>query len=304
MKSLFLFAQIFCSLIIVICGQSDLTLTSLNASPQPAIAGSSITYTFQFQNLGPNSVSDATITVSFSASFATFASLSFTTLNFTASCNSASNPVVCNITGTITNQEVVSGNCVLNILSNAAGNSIITNITVTSPSDSNPNNNQLSSSSSIKGAGNADLAILVQTAGPPAKQPGDPIFAIVNATNFGPDLCTNAECTIQVPELNPDVPVILAPSGGNNHSVCEQPITTIPTYECMYGNLPVGGTFLLEMTYYLPLDLTGSVTVTFYCFCDQMDPNTTNNGGSVTANIASSSESDASSLSNFMDLID
>jgi uncharacterized repeat protein (TIGR01451 family) len=245
-------------------------------SPDPVVAGGSLTYTVNITNNGPYSAQGVKVTDILSANI-TYQSATASIGNVTYSSGTVTWDV-----GTL----AASDNATLAIIVTAPSDLgvICNNASVTADTeDQDSTNNSISENTTVVPAGSADLSI-IKTDNPDPVATGDNLTYTLSVTNNGP---ADASGVVVSDTLSANVTYqsYAATAGTANYSS--------GTVTWNIGSLASGATANLTINVNAPAD-TGVITNIAAVNADTLDPNLANNTVSVKTNVVQSSSADLS----------
>ena len=247
--------------------QADLVITKVD-SPDPVIAGSSLTYTITVTNLGPDVATNVLITDTPPA----YKNIVPTTSQGTCTVNVGT--VICNL-GTIgVNAQatvVLQG-----IADSGARGSLVNTVTVSaSETDPNPANNTASATTTVNAQ--ADLS-LTKVGTPDPVVAGQTITYTVTVVNNGPSDATGVVLTDTLPT---GVSAISASSTTGTCAIGAGKVT------CNIGTLDedVNPTATVTVVAAVSPDARGSLTNSASASATEPDPNTANNAATTTTTV-------------------
>jgi len=173
--------------------QADLSITNL-ASPNPVMAGGTITYTQTVTNNGPATATTVVLSEAVPAN-TTFASLSVVSGSGWTCTTSA--PYTCSAASLVTLSSATF-TFVVNVPTTVASGTTITDTASVASATSDPNTGNNSASTSVQVANSADLSI-TNSASPVPVQAGGTITYTQVVSNAGPSAATTATFTEATP---------------------------------------------------------------------------------------------------------
>ena len=259
--------------------QAQMTVTNA-ASPNPVVAGSTITYTQTATNSGAGAATNPTLTEN-TPTNTTFFSISSppgTTCTTPAvggtgaiSCTSASAPA--GSSGTVV--------LVVKVNAGTASGTVITDTVTVNATNQAFGSNSAVATDVVASATQADLA-LTTTASPNAVLAGDDITYTQTVTNNGPATATGATFTEATP-TNTTFQSVSAPAGWT----CTTPaIGATGTIACTNPSVASGVAADIVVVLNVPSTVTAaSITAASSVSATTSDPNSANNSTSVTTNV-------------------
>jgi uncharacterized repeat protein (TIGR01451 family) len=252
---------------------ADLGLTAL-AAPNPALAGSTLTYVFTVTNGGPNTATFVSFTNGLPAGVTLISSSPSQGAVLTTPTNVVASLGTLNVgaIATVTNVVAVSGapippGSTTALLTNTASVTAFQN-------DLNPVNNSVSVVSTVSRQ-TVDLG-LAQTVAPDPVVVGYSITNAVTLTNSGPGIAFNAVFTQPLP---PGVGFIPASSSSTIGTITN----ANGTLTCALGNLASNATATLSIV--LTNSAPGRMTNTVVLTTDSYDPNPANDTATYVATV-------------------
>jgi len=267
------------------CAGADLAVTN-SATPNPVLAGASITYTQNVTNAGPQDALNATITEPIPAN-TVFQSITLSGADGSGwSC-----PTPVSGTITCTNPDVPAGSsgaATLTVVvavnpATPSGTQIADTISIASgTNDPNFGNNSATAVVTVAAANSADLQISISAA--PTVLPNNDITYTVTITNAGPASATSAVFTSATP-ANTTFVSMTQTSGASTWTCSASSIT------CKIATLPPGvTTFQAKVLVNNNPALVGTlITDTAYASSSTSDPNEGNNVATATVLVVGSS---------------
>jgi len=255
--------------------KADLTLKK-TATPEPAVAGTQLTYTLVVNNAGPSDAADATI-IDMLPSAVAFASA--TVIAGSGSCAHASGDVTCNLAGL-----PVGGSAEVQIVVDIDPNSTLTSLTnnasvsstTEDPTPGNNNDDVLTTLTTI-----ADLEIL-KTDAPDPVVAGEPLTFTISVTNNGPSA---AQGVTVDDALDPALSYLSATPITGSAACFHTGPTPGGDLACALGTIPSGQTYTFEYSATVDSDFSGSIpnTATASSTTPDPTPNTSSTTTSVNA---------------------
>ena len=178
---------------------ADLSV-SKNASASVAVAGSTINYTIQLSNNGPDAATNPTMSDTIPAN-TTFQSLTFPVgWNCTTPTVGGTGTINCSYTTSLANGATASFPLTLNVVNGTGVGTVISNTATcgTNSTDPNQNNNSSTASVTVVAVGSADLSI-TKTDSPDPVAIGNNIVYTITANNNGPASASNVTLSDTVP---------------------------------------------------------------------------------------------------------
>ncbi len=265
------------TVVVATAGQADLAVTKIG-TPNPVLAGNTITYTITVTNNGPATATGVSLVDTLPAN-TTFTSI-------TASPAGSWNCSTFSTTGKCTNASLATGTTTFTLLmkvnSGTAPGTVITNTATVSSSTPDPysGNNTAATTSVVASPTQADVAI-VKTASPEPVEQGTSLTYTLQVTNNGPAVAQNLLVTDPLPtEVTFDSVSIPASQG-----TCSQAAGTVT---CNISSLSVGGLVIITInttasTFSSSTLATNTATVS----ASTGDPNLTNNTSTAVSTIES-----------------
>ena len=266
------------NVVVATAGQADLAVTK-TGTPNPVLAGNSITYAITVTNNGPAAAATVTLTDTLPAN-TTFVSIS-TASGWTCTAPSGG-------TEKCTNPSVAASTSgmftlVLKVNAGTSPGTVITNtVNVSSATTTDPfaANNTAMTSMTVASPTQADVAI-AKTASPEPVDQGTNLTYTLEVTNNGPAVAQNVVVTDPLPTQVTFVSVSIPATQGS----CSQASGSVT---CNLGSLSVGGLVIVTIdvnaaTFSSTTLATNTATVT----SSTSDPNTTNNSSTAISTIQS-----------------
>ena len=229
------------------------------AAPDPAVAGSSLTYTLTVTNNGPSQATGVTLTdtlppeVSFESATPS-----------QGSCSETAGTVTCNL-GDLAVGGSATVEIVVTLAPSLADGTTLTNTAQVAGNepDSNPGNNTDTAETQV--IRQADLAI-TKTGDPNPVTAGNQITYTLTITNLGPSDASGVRITDTLPA---GVSFVSGSAG------CTE--TTPGTVTCDIGDLAAGDTATVEIIVTLDPEVAGTLTNTAEATANEPDPDPSNN---------------------------
>jgi uncharacterized repeat protein (TIGR01451 family) len=281
------------SVVVATAGQADLAVTK-TGTPNPVLAGNTITYTITVVDNGPAAGANVQLKDTLPAN------ISFTSIAISgpgATGWGCSGPTLG--VETCSDTALVSGaagttNFTLKVKVNAGTapgtaitNSATVSCTTPCPTDPYSPNNTATATSYVASPTQADLSI-VKTASPNPVEPGSALTYELQVTNNGPAAAQNIVVTDPLPTQVTFVSASIPASEGT----CQPPAPGPPvTITCNIPSLSVGGLAIITINTTTestgtPAAATNTATVSCTSPCPS-DPNPTNNTSTVNSSITS-----------------
>ncbi|HVB85455.1 MAG TPA: C25 family cysteine peptidase [Candidatus Dormibacteraeota bacterium] len=269
--------------VVATAGQADMAVTK-TGTPNPVLAGNTITYTITVTNNGPATATGVSLVDTLPAA-ATFTSITASPVG-TWVCGT---PTGTPLKETCTNASLVSGapgtttfTMLMKVVAGTAPGTVITNSAVVSATQSDPYspNNTASATSVVASPTQADVAIVKSASPNPVEQQTNLTYTL-QVTNNGPAVAQNLTVTdplpTQVTFVSASIPA--------NQGTCTQSAGTVT---CTISSLSVGGVAIITInttadTFSSATTTTNTATVS----TTTSDPNPANNSSSVTTTILS-----------------
>lgn len=266
------------TVLVATAGQADLAVTK-TGTPDPVLAGNTITYTITVTNNGPATATAVSLVDTLPPD-----------ATFTSIAASPSGPWNCGVpsggTETCTNASLASGTTTFTLLmkvnTGTAPGTVITNTATLSSSTSDPSmaNNTASTSSTVASPTQADVAI-VKTASSQAVAQGTSLTYTLQVSNNGPAVAQNLVVTDPLPTQVTFDSVSIPSSQGT----CSQASGTVT---CDIPSLSVGGLVNIAInTTASTFSSSTLVTNTATVSASTSDPNVSNNTSTVSSTIES-----------------
>ncbi|WGJ15796.1 DUF11 domain-containing protein [Methylocapsa sp. D3K7] len=253
-------------------GQSEADLAITKTAPSTVVAGTTLTYTINVSNLGPNNATNVVVTDPLPAG---------TTFKM-SSISCSGSPVTCNL-GTLANGLSMSFTITANVPSSFVTPAITNTASVTAnETDPNPANNTSSASTLVTQS--ADLQ-LVKTCGPtPFALTGHPAFCDIQVSNLGVSDAQNAvlnDAIVSGVKFTVD-----AVSGAACAPATPIGPTTATTLACNLGTLVAGAVQTTHVVF--TTKVFGTISDTATVTSTTPDPNSGNNSATGKVNFHSS----------------
>jgi uncharacterized repeat protein (TIGR01451 family) len=244
---------------------SDLSI--IVSAPLSVNAGSSLSYTVQIMNNGPDPTSGTTTVVNTLPAGATGASGSGTNW----SCGAPSGGTI-----TCTSTDVIAStgtfpNLTFTMTAPANSGTASDTATVSNANDSNGTNNSATGNTTV----NAVTDLQVGKTGPGGVTSGQNIAFTIGVKNNGPSTATG----VTLSDPTPANLTFVSASGGG--------CTVFP---CSLGTLTAGQTVTVTATYSTSPNFSGNVTNIATVSGNESDPNNTNNSANATTNVGTQSD--------------
>ena len=250
---------------IAFSGVTDLSLTKTD-TPDPVLAGATLTYTLTATNGGPNTATGVVVTDTLPAGV--------TLVSSTITPGGASCTGTTTLTCTVGQLNNAASATITIVVRPTAAGSITNNATITGQqTDPTPGNNNASATTTVNPA--ADLAI-TKTAAPNPAQLNQNVTFTITVTNNGPSSATGVSVT---DTLTAGLTLVGTPT--TSQGTCSG--TT--TITCALGTLANAGTATISIT--VSTAGAGSYPNTASVTATEADPNTANNSASVTVAVNS-----------------
>ena len=252
-------------------GQFEADLAITKTAPGTVVAGTTLTYTINVNNLGPNNATNVVVTDPLPAG---------TTFKM-SSISCSGSPVTCNL-GTLANGLSMSFTITANVPSSFVTPTITNTASVTAnETDPNPANNTSSASTLVTQS--ADLR-LVKTCGPtPFAQTDHPAFCDIQVTNLG---VSDAQNVVLNDAIVSGVKfTVTAVSGAACAPATPIGPTTSTTLACNLGTLTAGAVQTTHVVF--TTKTAGTINDTAKVTSTTPDPNSGNNSATGSVNFHS-----------------
>ncbi|WP_460841362.1 DUF7507 domain-containing protein [Nocardioides marmoraquaticus] len=245
---------------------ADLSLTK-TATPDPARAGGTLTYTLTAGNAGPTAATDVQVVDTLPEGV----SLVSATTSTGGTCSPSGRTLTCGL-GTVAPDTQPTVTVVVRVPQDSAATALTNVATISSStSDPVPGNNAAAATSAITRA--ADI-VVTKTADATSRAPGQPITYTITATNAGPSQATGVVVTDTVPSG------VIGVTASSSRGSCE---VTGSDVSCRAESLPAGASTTVTVSGRLDPSSTGGPLVnTARATSETADPTPGNNAATST----------------------